>query len=73
MKLIMAGGDCANQNFTGNFIGCPFDYVKSVAGFPMLFGKWNFVNESSSAVSNVSRDDIDNMSKHWSIRHNNLW
>ncbi|MFY9795265.1 MAG: hypothetical protein WAK17_18225 [Candidatus Nitrosopolaris sp.] len=28
----------------------------------MLFGKWNFVNESSSAVSNVSRDDIDNMS-----------
>jgi hypothetical protein len=32
------GGDCANQNFTGNFIGCPFDYVKSVAGFPMLFG-----------------------------------
>jgi hypothetical protein len=43
-------GECANQTtrvIDSNFIGCPFDYVQSVAGFPMLVGNWNFVNESN--------------------------
>ena len=48
------GGECASETSqaqTSNLIGCPFDYVQSVAGFPMLVGKWNFVNESGSAIS----------------------
>src|SRR5215472_8872776 len=46
------GGECTNTTTSiighksWDLIGCPFDYVQSVAGFPMLVGKWNFVNES---------------------------
>jgi hypothetical protein len=32
-------GECANQN-QPNLVGCPLNYMKSVGGFPPLFGKW---------------------------------
>jgi len=41
-------GDCANQN-QPTLVGCPLDYVKSVEGFPPLFGKWTYVNYTATA------------------------
>jgi hypothetical protein len=52
----LGGNECGNQNQPDHLIGCPLDYMKSVAGFPALSGKWNFVNETSGSM-----DDINNM------------
>jgi len=48
-------GDCANQN-QPNLVGCPLDYVKSVGGFPSLFGKWTYVNYTATTLGDTSRD-----------------
>jgi hypothetical protein len=49
-------GNCANQN-QPNLVGCPLDYVKSVGGFPPLFGKWTYVNYTTSTLGgDTSRD-----------------
>jgi hypothetical protein len=49
-------GDCANQN-QPNLVGCPLDYVKSVGGFPPLFGKWTYVNYTATTLGgDTSRD-----------------
>jgi hypothetical protein len=51
--------NCANQN-QPNLVGCPLDYVKSVGGFPPLFGKWTYVNYTTSTLGGVtSRDAMD--------------
>jgi hypothetical protein len=48
--------DCANQN-QPNLVGCPLDYVKSVGGFPPLFGKWTCVNYTATTLGgDTSRD-----------------
>ena len=57
--MVKSGGRGAIANILleskRDFIGCPFDYVQSVTGFPMLVGKWNFVNESGiRGVSEIS-------------------
>jgi hypothetical protein len=49
------GQDCGNQNTTVSLVGCPEDYMKpsqlGETGFPMLVGKWDFVNKTSMGSS----------------------
>jgi hypothetical protein len=49
-------GKCANQN-QPNLVGCQLDYMKSVGGFPPLFGKWTYLNYTATTLGgNISRD-----------------
>lgn len=50
-------GDCANQN-QPNLVGCPLDYVKSVGGFPPLFGKWTYVNYTATTLGGDTSRDV---------------
>jgi hypothetical protein len=53
------GQFCSDQplaNITVNLVGCPEDIMTAsqIAGLPALIGKWNFVNETSNNMAEIS-------------------